>query len=102
MTFTSTNPYTGEFLSTWTAHTPAETNVVLAETSGAQQDWSRTTMRERSVALRGEALFLIRDEGLVPCSDWDIATRYGVYNQVGYRDGYLDALNATTDRRSVA
>lgn len=29
----------------------------------------------RSVALRGEAVFLIRDDGLVPCSDWDLRTR---------------------------
>lgn len=55
MTFTSTNPYTGEFLATWTAHTPAETNVLLAETSRAQQDWSRTTFGERAVALRAIA-----------------------------------------------
>lgn len=31
----------------------------------------------RSLALRGEALFLIRDDRLVPCSDWDLATRDG-------------------------
>jgi len=29
----------------------------------------------RSLALRGEALFLMRDDGLVPCSDWDLTTR---------------------------
>ncbi|MBV1865827.1 MAG: phage portal protein [Rhodobacteraceae bacterium] len=28
----------------------------------------------RSLALRGEALFLIRETGLVPCSDWDLKT----------------------------
>lgn len=32
----------------------------------------------RSLALRGEALFLIRDHGLIPCSDWDLRTRDGV------------------------
>jgi hypothetical protein len=31
----------------------------------------------RSLALRGEALFLIRDDGLVPVSDWDLSTRNG-------------------------
>jgi hypothetical protein len=31
----------------------------------------------RSLALRGEAVFLIRDDGLVPCSDWDLSTRDG-------------------------
>lgn len=29
----------------------------------------------RSVALRGEALFWIRGDRLVPCSDWEVATR---------------------------
>lgn len=32
----------------------------------------------RSLALRGEAVFLIREEGLVPCSDWDLRTVDGV------------------------
>ncbi len=31
----------------------------------------------RSLALRGESVFLIRDDILVPCSDWDLRTRYG-------------------------
>ncbi|SNT37609.1 phage portal protein [Tropicimonas sediminicola] len=31
----------------------------------------------RSLALRGEAVFLIRDDMLVPCSDWDLRTRNG-------------------------
>jgi hypothetical protein len=31
----------------------------------------------RSLALRGEAVFLIREEGLVPVSDWDMRTRNG-------------------------
>lgn len=34
-------------------------------------------MTARSLALRGEAMFLIDDKGLVPCSDWDLSTRYG-------------------------
>jgi len=32
----------------------------------------------RSVALRGEAVFLITGDGLVPCSDWDLSTRNGI------------------------
>lgn len=32
----------------------------------------------RAVALRGEAVFLIGDETLVPCADWDLSTRDGV------------------------
>lgn len=31
----------------------------------------------RSMALRGESVFLIRESGLVPCSDWDVSTRSG-------------------------
>lgn len=31
----------------------------------------------RSVALRGEALFLIREDRLVPATDWDLSTRDG-------------------------
>ena len=30
------------------------------------------------MALRGEALFLIDDDGLIPASDWDLSTRNGV------------------------
>lgn len=33
------------------------------------------SMAARSLALRGEAVFLIRDEGLIPCMDWDLSTR---------------------------
>ncbi|MEM9782348.1 MAG: hypothetical protein AAF899_07725 [Pseudomonadota bacterium] len=32
----------------------------------------------RSLALRGEAVFLIREDRLVPASDWDLRTRDGV------------------------
>ncbi len=58
MTFTSTNPYTGEFLASWVGHTPVQTNVLLSETSDAQQDWSRTSIRERAVALHAIAAVL--------------------------------------------
>lgn len=42
----------------------------------------------RSLALRGEAVFAIRDDGLVPCSDWDLTTRYSV--PTAYRVGIAD------------
>lgn len=32
-------------------------------------------MVARGLAFRGEAVFLIRDTGLVPCSDWELTTR---------------------------
>ncbi|HMN37206.1 MAG TPA: phage portal protein [Hyphomicrobium sp.] len=37
----------------------------------------------RSVALRGEAVFLIDGDALVPCSDWDLKTRNG--RPIAYR-----------------
>lgn len=50
----------------------------LADVEGTDllDRWS-LTLAARSLALRGEALFLIRDSGLVPCSDWDLKTRDG-------------------------
>jgi phage portal protein BeeE len=32
----------------------------------------------RSVTLRGEAVFLIRGDRLLPCADWDLSTRDGI------------------------
>ncbi|WP_208348801.1 phage portal protein [Pseudaestuariivita rosea] len=32
----------------------------------------------RSIALRGEGIYLIRDQGLVPAVDWDVTTRFGL------------------------
>lgn len=34
-------------------------------------------MFARSIALRGESVFLIRDDGLLPVTDWDLSTRDG-------------------------
>lgn len=51
-------------------------------------------MLGRSLALRGEALFLIRDNGLVPCSDWDLSTRGGVPR--AYRASVSEAGGGTT------
>lgn len=48
----------------------------------------------RSVALRGESVFLIRDNGLVPCSDWDLRTRYG--KPTAYRLSIPEAGGGTT------
>jgi len=48
----------------------------LADVDGADiMDRQSLTLAARSLALRGEALFLIKDDGLVPCSDWDLSTR---------------------------
>lgn len=48
----------------------------------------------RSLALRGEALFLIRDR-LVPCSDWDLRTRNGF--PTAYRASVSEAGGGRTE-----
>ena len=42
----------------------------------------------RALALRGECVFVIREEGLLPCSDWDLTTRYS--KPTAYRVGIPD------------
>lgn len=50
----------------------------LADVSGTDLlDRHSLALMARSVALRGEAVFLIRETGLVPCADWDLRTRDG-------------------------
>jgi hypothetical protein len=49
----------------------------------------------RALALRGEAVFVIRDDGLVPCSDWDLTTRYS--KPVAYRVGIPDTGGGRTE-----
>ncbi len=53
-----------------------EGGLSLADVEGTDLITSRDlALAGRSLALRGEALFLIRDEGLLPCTDWDLTTR---------------------------
>lgn len=54
----------------------------------------------RSLALRGEALFLIRDSGLVPCSDWDLRTRDG--RPTAYRASVSEAGGGRTETALAA
>ncbi|MBZ0127976.1 MAG: phage portal protein [Rhodobacteraceae bacterium] len=49
----------------------------------------------RALALRGEAVFVIRDTGLVPCSDWDLTTRYS--KPTAYRVGIPDTGGGKTE-----
>ncbi|QFT62081.1 phage portal protein [Roseivivax sp. THAF30] len=50
----------------------------LADVNGTTLlDRRSLSLCARSLALRGEALFLIREAGLVACSDWDLRTRDG-------------------------
>jgi phage portal protein BeeE len=53
-----------------------ENGFTIADIDGTTMlDAASLALAGRSLALRGEAVFLIRDEGLVPCSDWDLRTR---------------------------
>jgi len=52
-----------------------EGGLTLADVDGTDLlDPQSLALAGRSLALRGEALFLIRETGLVPCSDWDLST----------------------------
>lgn len=54
-----------------------ESGLALADVQGTNLLDRRTmAMTARSLALRGEAVFLIRDR-LIPATDWDISTRNG-------------------------
>lgn len=67
----------------------------LADVSGTDVlDRRCMALAARSAALRGEAVFLIRDEGLVPCSDWDLKTRNG--KPTAYRVSISEAGGGTT------
>lgn len=53
-----------------------EHGLTIADIDGSDMlDPASLALMGRSLALRGEALFLIRETGLVPCSDWDLRTR---------------------------
>lgn len=55
-----------------------ESGLSLADVTGTDLlDRRSMALCARSLALRGECLFLIRDDRLVPCTDWDLSTRYG-------------------------
>jgi hypothetical protein len=56
-----------------------ENGFALADVDGTDLLDRRTmALIGRSLAHRGEAIFLIRDDELVPCSDWDLRTRNAV------------------------
>lgn len=55
-----------------------ESGLSLADVTGTDMMDRRTmAMTARALALRGEAVFLIRDR-LIPATDWDVTTRNGV------------------------
>lgn len=54
-----------------------EAGLSLADVTGTDLlDRRSMAITARALALRGEALFLIRDR-LIPATDWDLSTRYG-------------------------
>lgn len=55
-----------------------ENGFALADVAGTDLLDRRTlALAARSLALRGEAVFLIRDDMLAPAADWDLSTRDG-------------------------
>lgn len=61
-----------------------EHGLSIAQVDGAPMLTPRVlALMARSLALRGDALHLIRDSRLVPASDWDVSTRDG--EPVAYR-----------------
>lgn len=56
-----------------------ENSFALAHVTGCDLLNRRSlALAARSLALRGEALFWISDDGLIPCADWDLNTRNGL------------------------
>lgn len=77
-----------------------ENGFALADVAGAEMLDRRTmALIGRGLALRGEAVFLIRDT-LVPCSDWDLRTRNGV--PTAYRMSVSEAGGGTTQTALAA
>ena len=52
------------------------------------------SLAARSLALRGEAVFVITENGLLPCSDWDLTTRNS--RPTAYRVGVPDTAGGRT------
>lgn len=80
----------------------AQTCISMWESGLALSDVQGTTlltrhtmaMAARGLGLRGEAVFLIRDEGLLPASDWELSTRDGIPR--AYRLSISEAGGGTT------
>ena len=67
----------------------------LADVTGTDVLDRRTmALIARAAALRGEAVLLITDAGLLPATDWDVSTRDGMPR--GYRLNLPEASGART------
>jgi phage portal protein BeeE len=72
-----------------------EGGLSLADVDGTDMLTPRVlALAARALAIRGEAVFVISDTGLLPCSDWDLTTRYS--KPVAYRVGIPDTGGGTT------
>jgi hypothetical protein len=72
-----------------------ENGFTLADVNGTDMLDRRTlALIARSLALRGEAVFLIDGDALVPCSDWDLRTRNG--RPTAYRVSIPEAGGGTS------
>ncbi|MBY6119822.1 phage portal protein [Mameliella alba] len=77
-----------------------ENGLSVADVTGTDYLDKRTlAMIARGLALRGEAVFLIRDR-LVPCADWDLRTRNG--RPTAYRVSISEAGGGTTETALAA
>ncbi len=73
----------------------------LADVAGADMLDRRTmALLARSLALRGEAVFLITGDGLLPCADFDLSTRGGIPR--AYRVSISDAGGAVSQTALAA
>jgi len=72
-----------------------ENGFALADVTGTDLlDRCKLALIGRSLALRGEAVLLMRENALVPCSDWDLRTRYT--EPTAYRVSIPEAGGGTT------
>ncbi len=72
-----------------------ESGFAIADVRGTRFLDRRTmAMVARSLALRGEFVGLVRGDGIVPCSDWDLSTRNG--RPRAYRVSVSEAGGGTT------
>lgn len=71
-----------------------EHGLSLADVTGFDLDRRTLALAGRSLALRGEAVFLMRDR-LIPVADWDLSTRNG--DPRAYRVSISEAGGGTTE-----
>ncbi|WP_114010566.1 phage portal protein [Cohaesibacter intestini] len=73
-----------------------EHGLTIADVEGTNLlDPASLALIGRSLALRGEAVFLIDGDGLIPCSDWDLRTKNG--KPTAYRLSISEAGGGRTE-----